>query len=85
MSDKNDQPGFTRDGAASPPPGPEIDDNRRRFLRSALIAGSGAVAAPGLIGAAGAQTTPAAASGEGRKKSLFRPGNRQDRALGLFQ
>jgi hypothetical protein len=69
MSNKNDLPGFTLDGIASQRPSPDIDDDRRRFLKGALIAGSGAVAAPGLIGSAEAQTQtpPVTAAGDGRK------------------
>ena len=33
MSNQNDLPGFTRDGVAAERPSPDIDDDRRRFLK----------------------------------------------------
>ncbi len=84
MSDNKDQPGFSKDGIASPEPGPEIDDDRRRFLQGALIAGGSAVAAPGLIGAAEAQTSAAAAAGEGRKNHYFVPATDKTVHWGYF-
>ena len=86
MSNKNDLPGFTRDGIASLRPSPDIDDDRRRFLKGALIAGGGAVAAPGLIGSAEAQsqTPPVAAAGEGRKNHYFVPATDKTVHWGYF-
>ena len=86
MSGKNDLPGFTVGGIASQRPSPDIDDDRRRFLKGALIAGGGAVAAPGLIGSAEAQTQtpPVTAAGEGRKNHYFVPATDKTVHWGYF-
>ena len=86
MSDKNDLSGFTTDGIASLRSSPDIDDDRRRFLKGALIAGGGAVAVPGLIGSAEAQveTPPVAAAGEGRKNHYFVPATDKTVHWGYF-